>query len=322
MPTALLFDRDDVEELDDWRSVDRIGRSSILWVDIDAPDAAEDDVYALIDRLGVTAESADRLRNGGGGDPYFRDFGSYLHVTAYAPREGRRQDLVEVECLVGERWVVTAHNHPVPVIESFRERAAGSGQTGRLDGLEFLADLLEWVLMGYLDAFEEVELELETFDSRAMQGQLEKPDASLRRLVDLRHEIGRLRRALVAHRELVLALARPELDAVTSSGSAARFSSLQARLESAVQSARDTRDSVVGSFDLLLTQTGQRTNEIMKVLTLASVLVLPGSLIAGIMGMNFELGVFENNAYFLVVLAVVVAVAAMTLVVARLRRWI
>ena len=60
----------------------------------------------------------------------------------------------------------------------------------------------------------------------------------------------------------------------------------------------------------------------MKVLTLASVLLLPGALIAGIMGMNFKLALFEQNAYFWVVICLMLAVAAVTLVLAKRRRWI
>jgi len=35
-----------------------------------------------------------------------------------------------------------------------------------------------------------------------------------------------------------------------------------------------------------MTRTAQRTNDVMKVLALATVLLLPGSLIAGLLGMN------------------------------------
>jgi magnesium transporter len=138
----------------------------------------------------------------------------------------------------------------------------------------------------------------------------------------MRREVGRLRRALVEHREVVLALTRPELEAISSSDSAERFASLRERLEDAIQASRDTRESIVGSFDVLQASTTRRMNEIMKVLTLASVLLLPGALIAGIMGMNFEVGLFDTAAYFWAVIALIVAVAVTTLVVARAREWI
>ena len=57
-----------------------------------------------------------------------------------------------------------------------------------------------------------------------------------------------------------------------------------------MQEARDAREAIVGSFDVLIARGGHRTNEIMKVLTLTSVILLPGALIAGVMGMNFKVG--------------------------------
>ena len=94
-----------------------------------------------------------------------------------------------------------------------------------------------------------------------MSGEVESKDEVLARLVEIRREIGGLRRALTSHRELILALTRPELDAMTSSKSAQRFVHLRGRLEEAVQAARDSRESGVGSFDVLIASTGQRTNE-------------------------------------------------------------
>ena len=155
-----------------------------------------------------------------------------------------------------------------------------------------------------------------------MAGSSRSPEDELQRLVELRQDVGGLRRALVSHRLMFLALTRPELDGLTTSKHAERFRELQSRLEEVVQAARDSRDSVVGSFDVLVARTGQRTNEIMKVLTLGTVLLLPGALIAGIMGMNFKVGIFEENAFFWVVLALIAMLAAVTLVFARKRRWI
>jgi magnesium transporter len=319
--TALLFDRDDVEEVDDWSErLGRLGRSSILWIDLPCPD--DERARELADALDLTQSSRERLADPKG-RPFFGDFGTYLHVTAYAPAAHETStELERVACLVSKRWVVTVHDADVPVLDTFRERAEGAGETGRIDGLHFLADLLEWVVEGYLEAFEEIEVELEEIDARAMEGRVDEPEAVVRQLVGHRQRIGRLRRALVSHRTMLLSLARPELGGMADDEDAERFSELRARLEEAVQAARDSRDSIVGSFDVVIAQTGYRTNEIMKVLTLASVLLLPGALIAGVLGMNFEVGLFEHAGLFWVVVALIAAIAAATLTIARARRWI
>jgi magnesium transporter len=178
------------------------------------------------------------------------------------------------------------------------------------------------VLNSYLEAFEEIEVALEEFDTRAMAGSMDKTDSELARLVDLRHEVGRLRRALTSHREVLLALTKPELGGVKTEDRQERFEKLRSQLEDVVESARDSRDSVVGSFDVLIARAEQRTNEIVKVLTLASILLLPGALIAGVLGMNFRVGLFSHAWLFWVVLAGIAALAVATLAAARARDWI
>ena len=319
--TALLFDGDQVEEIVDWKDqVRHLGRRSILWIDLDRP--GPDQISEVVDALELSPESEEQFETGDA-EPFFGEFGSYLHVTAFVPAsDEERTNPVRVTCLVAERWIVTVHEGPVQVFEDFRQRAEGAGQVGLLDGPEFLADLLHWVLAAYLQAFEAIEVALEEFDTRAMKGDHNDADEELERLVEVRREVSRLRAALVSHREMFLALTRPELHAITNSSHAERFVNLRSELESAVQAARDTRESVVGSFDVLVARTGHRTNEIMKILTLGSMLLLPGAVIAGLMGMNFKLGVFETDAYFWVVCGVILALAFATVAAARVRGWI
>ncbi|HEX4746427.1 MAG TPA: CorA family divalent cation transporter [Gaiellaceae bacterium] len=320
MTTALLFEKDRVDEIDDWpRSQPRIGRSAILWIDLERP--SEDELAGLVDALGLSQATARRLA-GAERVPRLEDHREYLHVTVVGLTNAEDRTLVAVDCLVAPRWLVTVRDQPLELVDRFRERTEGSGAVGMLDGLGFLASLLEWALASYLDAFERLEQDLEELDAKAMSGRLASVDEVLPELVSMRREVGRLRRALVAHREVLLALTHPELEEMVSRESAERFTALRDRLEEALQASRDTRESIVGSFDVLLATTGQRTNEIMKVLTLASVLLLPGALVAGIMGMNFELGIFDTEAYFWVVLAVIAGIAGATLALARARRWI
>ena len=125
----------------------------------------------------------------------------------------------------------------------------------------------------------------------------------------MRRQVGKLRRALAAHRSALVSLTYPELEALGDDADSERFRSLLSRFESTMQEARDAREAIVGSFDVLIARGGQRTNEIMKVLTLASVILLPGALIAGVMGMNFKVGLFDNPILFWFVVAAIAAIA-------------
>ena len=117
-------------------------------------------------------------------------------------------------------------------------------------------------------------------------------------------------------------MTHPELEALGDDESAERFRNLLSSYETSLQTARDTRASIVSSFDVVIARTGQRTNDVMKVLTLASVILLPGSLLAGVMGMNFKVGLFAHPALFWVVLGAIALIAVVTLATARAREWI
>jgi magnesium transporter len=216
--------------------------------------------------------------------------------------------------------VVTAHDRPIPVLDEFKERVSGSGDTGVLDGPAFLAALLEWVLSAYSASFEHMEHRLEEFDVEAMRGNGVEDD--IEQLVTMRRDLGSLRRALAGHRSALVALTHPELEALGNHASGERFESLLHRFETTVQEARDAREAIVGSFDVLIARTGHRTNDIMKVLTLTSVILLPGMVIAGLMGMNFKVGLFTAAWGFYAVVAVTVAIALLVIGVAKRREWI
>jgi hypothetical protein len=48
----------------------------------------------------------------------------------------------------------------------------------------------------------------------------------------------------------------------------------------------------------------------------------PGALIAGVMGMNFKIGLFEDSWVFYLVLALIFTIAPLTVGFARVREWI
>ena len=115
---------------------------------------------------------------------------------------------------------MTAHEAEIEVLEEFRERAEGGGQVGALDSPSFVAAVVDWVVTSYFRAFEEVESELEELDAKVMSDIPKDVSDDLARLVELRRSIGTLRRALTPHREIIGALAHPELDLLSTEASA------------------------------------------------------------------------------------------------------
>jgi Mg2+ and Co2+ transporter CorA len=315
---AILFDADSVEQLKVLsQRPRRLSGSQLLWIDLHRD--SEISALETAEALGLDDKTRDHLTTPNK-KPIFNDQGRYLHITTYAPREDEEGELHAVECVVGERWVVTAHDQPIAVLDEFAARVSGTGDTGSLDGPGFLAALLEWVLGSYSAAFERIEERLEEFDVHAMRG--EGADQDIESLVEMRRQVAKLRRALAAHRSALVALTHPELEALGDNSSGERFQSLFARYEATLQEARDAREAIVGSFDVLIARGSHKTNRIMTVLTLTSVILLPGALLAAVMGMNFKVGLFQNTVLFWVVVGAIIAVAPIVVGGAKRLRWI
>jgi Mg2+ and Co2+ transporter CorA len=316
--SSILFNRDRVDQLQDLSERPRRLRGSqLLWVDLDR----DSDVEArdVAEAFGLDDETRGYLSTPGE-RAVFDDHGRYIHITTYAPREDEEGELHAVECVVGENWVITAHDRPISVLEEFAARVSGSGDTGSLDGPGFLAALLEWVLSSYTAAFDRIEQRLEDFDVQAMRG--EGADEDIEMLIEMRRQVGKLRRALAAHRSALVALTHPELEALGDNDSSERFQSLFVRYEATLQESRDVREAIVGSFDVLIARGSHATNRIMTVLTLTSVILLPGALLAAIMGMNFKVGLFNEKILFWVTVALIIAIAPITVGIAKAKDWI
>jgi magnesium transporter len=321
MLTLFVFDeRGSRREEDLPVALDGLADDAMLWIALRDP--TEDEVAAVQEALELRDEQAHRLLEQPD-EASLVDHGEHLHVTLYvASGEGGEPVLRPVECVLGPNWVVTAHEAEIEVLEEFREHAEGGSDVGALDSPSFVAAVVEWVVTSYFRAFEAVETELEELDAKVMSDVPKSVSGELARLVELRRTIGTLRRALSPHREVVVALAHPELDLLSTENSAERFVDIERRVAQAVDAAREAKESTRGSFDLLVARIGQRTTDIMKVLTLVTVILLPSTVLAGVMGMNFRVGLFDLVWMFWAVIAAMLGIAVVVLSVARSRRWI
>jgi hypothetical protein len=71
--------------------------------------------------------------------------------------------------------------------------------------------------------------------------------------------------------------------------------------------------------ELVATRVAQRTNDTVKTLTIVSVMLLPASLLSSILGMNFQLPLFDDAANFWWAVGAMATLMAGTLVVATVR---
>ena len=290
---------------------------SLLWADVDFGHV--DDLRGLWRHLGI-AEHIDALAEPSDRFEFVQRDGGF-QLTVPAVRNEPRFEQFSLACLVGNNWVVTLHDAKLDLIDEFNKPFHGDTQIGELDGPVFVSMLLDWQLAGFFRAIEDVQDEVDRLDEDLL-GLPPDERGLLKRLQSLRRRVRELRRALSPQREALALLSHPEGELLTDSRAVDDYQRLAGQLERALEAVDTAREMIVGSFDIFMTRTAQATNEIMKRLTIVSVLLLPGAVIAGIMGMNFKVGLFDVTWMFWVTLGLMALLAAGTLVVAKRKKWI
>jgi magnesium transporter len=244
---------------------------------------------------------------------------TYIHLTVQAlETDGKRLITRELDLVAGPNLILSVHDGPIEALDLFAEDFHGDTLLGRLNAGSFLAAIGDSVATTWFERIEEIEREVDHLDETAMRGPEET--GFLDEVLGLRRRIAVVRRTLAPHREAFSQLARPDFELDDRLGKP--WPGLNDRLERVIDAAENARELLIGSFDLYLGRAAQRTNEVMKALTIVSAVLLPSVVLAGIMGMNFKLPFFEDTRNFWLVIGAMVALAATILVVARSRRWI
>jgi magnesium transporter len=146
--------------------------------------------------------------------------------------------------------------------------------------------------------------------------------AQLEKILDLRRRLGVLRRIMLPHRAVFSHLGNSRDDLFDATASLNFRDTLDnvLRLTDAVD---QQRDQLANVKDTYLSVVSQRTNEIMKVLTLFSAIMLPLTFIAGVYGMNFEhMPELATKYGYFAVLGLMAVVAAALFYFFRRKRWI
>jgi magnesium transporter len=293
----------------------RVKQDELLWVDV--LDPTDDEAGVVRKALKLTEESAKAFKSVPS-EPTARVLEDGVEVVVLALGDDVGTAPLPLQILIGDGWVLTHHDEEIRYLDDHRESVQDQREVGRLTPVEFLASLLDWHVDAFFDAAEGLEREVDELDDAALRTERNLLD----RLVAMRRRIARVRRVLAAHNKVAAELARPDFMPESARHGLDALLAVAKRLARASDAVSNVREMLIGTFDVHMTRTAQRTNDTMRVLTLASVILLPSVVLAGVMGMNFKVGVFENPNLFWVVIGVMLAMAAATLGVARWRRWL
>jgi Mg2+ and Co2+ transporter CorA len=227
---------------------------------------------------------------------------------------------VAVHFVVFPNIVITLHDQPVVFLAAFERRIKGDTQLGQWNGPAFIAALLNGHVTGYFRVLETLEAEVDSIDDAALRQRGERN--LLSEMVYIRRRVALVRQTLLPHREVYATLSHPQFAPFVTPEATTALGLVHERMERAVEATENARELVLGSFDIFTTQTALRTNEIVKILTVISALLLPAGVLA-----SFSLLVLKTPVYdlgptgFWVLMAGMLIISITSIIIAHRRQW-
>jgi len=230
--------------------------------------------------------------------PKFEDYEDHELIIMHmvTPRKnGKGFFREQVSLILGENYLLTVQEEPErDCFEPVRERIRRDKTAIRQHGADYLAyALIDAVVDGYFPVLEDYGERLEDLENKVV----DKPTTrTLSKVHKIKRELLQLRRAIWPLRDAINALIRDDSTLISNEIRLTLISN-EIRLYmrdcydhtvQVIDMVETYRELASNLMDVYLSSISNRTNEIMRVLTIISTIFIPLTFIAGVYGMNFD----------------------------------
>jgi magnesium transporter len=221
-----------------------------------------------------------------------------------------------VDVFAGKDFLITIVDPACPATNEALERARRDGDDEHPARLLYL--ILDTIVDRYFPAIDHFDdridaLEDAVFDSPSPQ--------ILSQVFGIKRELIDLRRVLVNTRDACLHLQR-DPNTIIDAEHQLYIRDTYDHVARLLDSVETQRDLLNNTLDIYLSSTANRTNDVMKVLTVLGTIALPALAISGIYGMNLKGLPFEESPYGgIFVIVMMLSCTALLLYILRRMKW-
>ena len=304
-------------------STESITWGRLTWVNIERPTEAETD--RLAERYPFHPLDLDdclsKIQL-----PKIDEYEDYMfmvfHFPVFSP-QARVTRSSQVSIFVGEDYLITLHQGDLrPLVSLFRacqtNEKAREENMGRTSG--YLLYLILDRLVNYcFPILNKIGDNIEAVEDRIFG---ENPKGTVAEVAVLRRDLISFRRLIKPQTEAVETLEQKEWP-VFKEDPEVYFGDIADHLRKIRDTLEDYKEVVEGLSDTNNTLTSFRTNDVIRVLTIISTVMLPLTLVASILGMNvWPMPIEKNPAAFGGIMGIMTLVIFAMLAFFRSRRWI
>jgi magnesium transporter len=186
---------------------------------------------------------------------------------------------------VSERYLVTVHDEEFLSVNELVGRAEVDGRVVLDRGIDMLLhNVLDLVTDNYAPILDYLQEALDDLEDRAVT---DPQPTLLQEISQKKRELLNLRRIVGPQREVLAQLTRGDVPFIRME-TRTYLRDVQDHLIRTVEMVELYRDLVMGARDLYLSSISNNLNQIMKTLTIISVIALPLTVVTSFFGMNFE----------------------------------
>ncbi|MBN1663640.1 MAG: magnesium/cobalt transporter CorA [Deltaproteobacteria bacterium] len=255
--------------------------------------------------------------------PKMEDLGDYIYIVLKM-FNGQNGDNVkiafeQISIILGKNYVISIMEKENAVLKPIRDRLeTGAGKIRKL-GADYLAyAIIDAVVDNYFIVLEQFGEKMESMEEASLKNPTPE---TLHAIQDIKGEMIFLRRSVWPLREAVGSLARSESPLIQDT-TVAYLKDIYDHTVQVIDNIETLRDMLSGMLDIYLSSLANRTNKVMKTLTVIATIFIPLTFIVGVYGMNFKyMPELEWRWGYFAVWGVILIVAAGMLIYFRKRKW-
>ena len=220
-------------------------------------------------------------------------FQQYLFIVIHAVDYSRKDGVFatsELNFFLGKNFLVTYHEVPLRSVQSTEDRCLRSTVHVARAPDRVAHTLLDGIVENYKPALDELSLEIAELEDQVIQ---HPTRSTLNHILQIKKEVLHLRQIIGPQREVLTRFARGEFKLIRPH-LVPYYRDVYDALFHISELAQGYTDSLTGILQVYLNMSSNRTGEVVKLLTLITVITTPLMIVGTWYGMNFQ-GMPELN---------------------------
>lgn len=220
--------------------------------------------------------------------PKLDDYDDYLFVVLrmlYYDENKYEVTMEQISLVLVDNYVISFQEFPGDTFNNLKERIKIGKGSLRKSGPDYLLyALVDSIVDSYFTVLEQIGDDTEEIEQKLME---DPSKQVLKDIYRLKREMISLNNSVWPLRELVNGLIRIESPLINKS-TIVYIRDVYDHIIQVIDIIESYRDMISGMLDTYLSSISNKTNDVMKVLTIFSTIFIPLSFLAGIYGMNFK----------------------------------